>query len=58
MDLILAFTLVSLAVFVAGTVSRILGAIDRTAPRLTVDAIRDRLNAEGPQTYTPISRGW
>ncbi|WP_162958411.1 hypothetical protein [Nocardia yunnanensis] len=58
MELILAITLVSLGVFVAAVIGRIVGAVDCDAPRLTVADIQARLAAEPPRTYIPISRGW
>lgn len=57
MDIILAIMLVSLVVFAAAVIGRILEDIDRPETRLTVADIQARLAAEPPRTYIPISRG-
>ncbi|WP_162958519.1 hypothetical protein [Nocardia yunnanensis] len=58
MGIILAITLISLLLFVTTVAIRAVEAWRHPAAKLTVAAIKARLDAEPPRTYVPISRGW
>lgn len=58
MDIILAIAVVALLQSVAILIGRVVDARWRTRHRLTVADIQQRLAAEPPRTYVPISRGW